>query len=292
MNPFHGLCAFPPTPLDAGCGIDAPRLTGLAHDIVAAGADAIGVLGSTGAYPYLGRAERRRAVGLAVGAAASRVPVLAGIGALATRDVLLHAEDAAAEGADALLLAPVSYQQLTEAEVLGLFSDVAGAVDLPICIYSNPATTGFAFSDDLLARLAERPGIAAVKLPPPPRGEVAADLARRRARIGPGLALGYSGDWIGSEVLGAGAAAWYSVLAGIRPRVAVALSRAARAGDRASLERIEAALAPLWALFRTHGSFRVALAIADLAPPRPVLPLDTAARPALDVALDGLDAAG
>ncbi len=290
MSPFHGLCAFPPTPLDAAGRVDAPRLAALVEEIAAAGADSIGVLGSTGAYPYLDRAERRRAVEVAARAAAGRLPVLAGIGALSTRDVLALAADARAAGAAAALLAPVSYQRLTAAEVFCLFSDVAGATDLPICIYSNPATTGFTFDAELLARLAELPGVAAVKLPPPAPGGVAAELAALSARIGPGLALGYSGDWIAAEALGAGAAAWYSVIAGVRPRAAMALARAARDGDAAALDRLAPAFDPLWDLFRAHGSYRVAHAVAGLIPPRPVLPLGPAARPALDAALARIDA--
>lgn len=51
------------------------------------------------------------------------------------------ARDAAEAGADGLLLAPVSYQKLTEEEVYQHFEAVATAGGLPLCIYNNPGTT-------------------------------------------------------------------------------------------------------------------------------------------------------
>ena len=51
-----------------------------------------------------------------------------GIGALRTEDVIDLARDAKEAGADAGLLAPVSYQPLTEDEVFALFETVARAV--------------------------------------------------------------------------------------------------------------------------------------------------------------------
>ena len=77
------------------------------------------------------------------------------------------ARDAASEGADALLLAPVSYTPLTEEEVYQHFAAVAEATDLPLCVYNNPGTTHFTFSDALLERLAAVPNIKAVKMPLP-----------------------------------------------------------------------------------------------------------------------------
>ncbi|MFL0335533.1 dihydrodipicolinate synthase family protein [Stenotrophomonas maltophilia] len=56
------------------------------------------------------------------------VPVIVGIGALRTRDVLALARDAEDAGAAGLLLAPVSYQPLKEHEVYTLFESVCMAV--------------------------------------------------------------------------------------------------------------------------------------------------------------------
>ena len=155
---FTGLSAFPLTPLDAAGSVDESAFERLVARLAEAGVDSIGALGSTGSYAYLTREERARVAQLAVGAAGD-VPVMVGIGAVRTEHVLAHAHDAQVAGAAAVLLAPVGYQALTEDEVYGLYADVTAELSVPLCVYDNPGTTHFAFSDDLHARVAALPGV-------------------------------------------------------------------------------------------------------------------------------------
>ncbi|WP_395400141.1 dihydrodipicolinate synthase family protein [Arthrobacter sp. UC242_113] len=265
---FYGLCAFPLTPL-AGDNVDEAALARLVTRCVDAGVDSIGVLGSTGIYTYLLREERRRVVRAAV-EAAEGTPVVAGVGAMRTRDVLHCVEDAQSAGASGLLLAPVSYQRLTDEEVYGLYQEASAASNLPIAVYDNPATTGFTFSDELHGRIAELPGIASIKFPPPAPGQAADRIARLRAAVPGGVSLGISGDWAAAEALGAGCDAWYSVIAGLFPKAAkvmVDLSRARETGESGEgdlAREASAALEPVWALFRTYGSLRVAATMAEV----------------------------
>ena len=84
------------------------------------------------------------------------------------------------------------------------------------------------------------------------------------------------------------------VAGGLLPAEALALTRAAMAGDRAEAERIDARFEPLWALFKQFGSFRVMFAIAELLdlcrvlPPQPVLPLGADDRLRVKAALESL----
>lgn len=114
---LRGLSAFPLTPVRDG-GVDQAALAGIVDLLAEAAVDSIGVLGSTGAYTYLTREQRRRVVEIAARRSGD-LPVLAGIGHCATDDVLALAEDAQRAGADAVLLAPVTYQGLTDDEVVG-----------------------------------------------------------------------------------------------------------------------------------------------------------------------------
>lgn len=278
MTLFSGLSAFPITPVDGTGRVDIEGVARLTSRLAEAGVDSIGLLGSTGLYVYLSREERRRAVRAAVAAAGGRTPVMVGIGALRTDAVCDLARDAADEGADALLLAPVSYTPLTEDEAFGLYATAASATPLPLCIYNNPSTTHFSFTPALLARLATVPNIQAVKMPPP-SGSVADDLRGLAAAGAGALAIGYSGDWVAPEALLAGAAGWYSVTGGALPGLSLRLTRAAQGGDRAEVQRLETMLQPLWTLFRRFGGLRVihagvtasGLPHAEL--PRPLLPL-------------------
>ncbi|MGR3484785.1 MAG: dihydrodipicolinate synthase family protein [Paracoccaceae bacterium] len=279
-HPFTALSAFTPTPgLDTGrVGTDALALH-VAH-AASAGAASVGVLGSTGGYPYLSRPERARAIAAGV-EAAGPTPVLAGIGALTQDEVLGCAQDAQAAGAAGLLLAAVSYLPPTEDEVAGLFQTVSDATDLPILIYDNPGTTGVAISDALLARLLAIPRVGGAKSPPAPNGDFAGALAARRA-ASPGASLGFSGDAFAAPAIAAGCDAFYSVLAGMVPR---AMQQQWDSGGTD-----DAPLAPLMALAKRHGTIRLAYGAAPmLGLPPAALPAPL--RPLPDDALDELDAA-
>lgn len=110
-----GLSAFPLTPInnDADGTIDETAFRNLIARLAAASVDSITILGSTGSYAYLTADERRRVVELTIDAAGV-VPVLVGVGATRTRDVLSLAEHAQQSGAAGLLVAPVSYQPLSD----------------------------------------------------------------------------------------------------------------------------------------------------------------------------------
>lgn len=284
MSVFHGLSAFPITPADEHGVVDTDGVMRLTARLTDAGVDSIGLLGSTGTYAYLARTERRRAIRAAVKSVGGKTLLIVGVGALRTDDAQDLARDAEAEGADALLLAPVSYTPLTEEEAFQHYVAVASATGLPLCIYNNPGTTHFTFSPVLLGRLAEVLNIAAVKMPLPGGMPVASELEALRAGPTGRLAIGYSGDWGAAEALLAGADAWYSVVAGFLPEISMQMVRAARAADQMEVLRINELLQPLWDLFREFGSLRVAYAaihelkLSQAQPPKPLLPLSDADR--------------
>ncbi|MFL5331915.1 MAG: dihydrodipicolinate synthase family protein [Geminicoccaceae bacterium] len=293
MHWIKGLSAFPITPCLTDGRVDTDALQSLLDRLVLAGVDSIGLLGSTGSYAFLTRSERRRAVRAAVACVAGRVKLLVGVGALRRGEAVALAQDAKAAGANAGLLAPVSYARLTDEEVFGLFDAVAKA-GLPLCIYNNPATTHFSFSPELVGRLAHVPGVVAVKNPAPSPQESAASVQALRSRVPDGFSVGFSVDWHAAAALLAGGDAWYSVLGGLYPATCLRLTRAAQAGDATEVARIDGRLQPLWSLFREHSSYRVmhlaaALAgIPNAAPPRPVLPLTGQAARSVEQVLNEL----
>ena len=294
MNIFKGLSAFPLTPIDAAGNLIEDALNTFLTRIQAAGADSIGLLGSTGGYAFLTREQRRHTVETAVQCIGGKTPLIVGVGALRTDEAQTLARDAADAGADALLLAPVSYTPLTQEEGFQHFKAVAEATDLPLCVYNNPGTTKFVFSHELIARLAHVENIQAIKMPLPVDGDYADELSKLRSETPEDFSIGYSGDWGAKDALLAGCDAFYSVIAGLLPVEALALTRAAQAGNKVEAERINAAFEPLWDLFRTYGSFRVMYVIADLLglakiePPRPILPLAAEARSQVEAALNQL----
>lgn len=252
------LVAYLPTPRGADGQVAPAPLQVLVDRAVSAGVDAIAVLGSAGGFAYLERAERARVVRAAAEAVDGRVPLLAGIGALTTAAVLAHSGDAAAGGADALLLGTTAYLPLTPDEVVALFRDVAATAERPVWIYHNPRTTGVEIDVETLVRIAHLPGIGGTK----DRGTDAADLRRRYAALSASVPayveIGYSGDLLGVQGLLAGARTWHCGLAGLLPEPFVAATAAAVAGDAAAATAQLEAIRPWLELSQQWGIARLA----------------------------------
>ena len=292
MN-FAGPSAFPLTPMDER-GIDEAAFVGLVSRLAEAGVDSIGALGSTGNYAYLSREERSRVARLAV-QAAEGIPVMVSVGSTRTSHVLELVEDAQAAGAAALLLAPVSYQPLHPGEVFELYAEVDRHVSVPLCVYDNPGTTRFAFSDDLYRDLARLASVEAIKAPAPANDEAATRITQLQQLLVKDAVVGVSGDSLAAASLLAGAATWFSVIAGVLPEAALAITTAARVGDATQAIAASDRLRGFWELFERYGSLRVVAAAAarlglthTVNLPRPLRPLDSSARHQLDQVLDGL----
>jgi|SRR5690554_1995914 len=282
---FTGLSAFPLSPMNRGV-IDEMAFIRLIERLVDAGVDSIGALGSTGNYAYLTREERATIAQLAVKHSGD-VPVIIGISALSTREVLVLAEEAQEVGASAVLLAPMSYQKLSENEVFGLYETVTRQLSVPLCVYDNPGTTHFEFSDELHGRIAQLPNVGSIKIPGVPAEPDAARVRVERLRtlIPSHVTIGVSGDPLAATGLNAGCEAWYSVIGGLFPQTALAITRASQAGNTQEALRLSESLNPLWALFSQHGgSLRVVATAAELK--------GLATSPCLPLPLKGLEREG
>ena len=291
MKSLSGLSAFTLTPFSSTGVVDVDHLQRLVARLAATDIDSIGVLGSTGSYMYLNRAQRARAIKAAVEASGDK-PILAGIGDLRTDRIIEHTASADKAGASALLLAPVSYLPLTDRDFTGLVKTIASGTSLPICLYNNPGTTHFNMTAELVANLASLPTVKAVKNPAPATLMSANELAAKRTDLPEGFILGYSGDALIANVLPAGADAWYSVLAGTLPELALGIWSARAEPERLGV--LQSQFDPLWKCFNTWGGIRVmpeisrmiGLGSLDLA--LPLQPLEHDAVEQIDEALQAL----
>ncbi|GAA0370820.1 dihydrodipicolinate synthase family protein [Bowmanella denitrificans] len=294
---FTGLCAFPLTPFRDEC-IDFQAFEKLLSRLTDAKVDSICAMGSTGLYPYLDHAEFQSVAEKTV-ALADGIPVMVGIGALRTKDVLQKAYLAQQAGVKAVLLAPVSYHPLTEAEVYNLYAKVSAELSVPLCVYENPGVTQFTFSDELYAEVARLNNVAAIKIPGMPfaNAQGAERLARLRSIVPANMAIGVSGDKFAVAGLQAGCDLWLSVVGGLFPQTAMRIVQAIK--DHQAVLAIQWAeqLEPLWQLFvRNWGGMRVMATAADILGitesnclPQPLQPLTSAERASLETLLTQLN---
>ena len=161
---LHGIFVALATPYRQDESLDEEGLQRLVRHLLP---DVHGfvVNGTTGDFPLLTRAERRRAVEIVVEEVAGQKPVIAGTGAVATHEVITLTRDAQAAGADAALIIAPYYLRPSAAGLRRHFSDVAAAVpDLPILLYNFPQLVGQIIPVEVIAGLhAAAPNIIGVK---------------------------------------------------------------------------------------------------------------------------------
>ena len=153
-EPFHGVLPALTTPFtEDGDAIDAAALRALVERLIDAGVGGLVPGGSTGEFTTLTSTERRELIEITVEAAAGRVPVVAGTGALTTRETVelsIHAEQA---GAAAVMIVPPFYEALSWRELHAHYAAVAEAISIPIMYYNLPGATGVKLSAQQLREL-------------------------------------------------------------------------------------------------------------------------------------------
>ncbi|MDQ8707140.1 dihydrodipicolinate synthase family protein [Streptomyces sp. LHD-70] len=161
---FTGILAAVVTPFTAdGSAIDADGVKRQAEHIIGGGVHGLVPGGSTGEFGALTVNERKQTTELYVEAAAGRVPVVAGTGALSTAETVelsVHAEKA---GADAVMIVPPFYDAPSFEELLAFYGDVSEAIDIPIMYYNIPSATGVHLTPEQLAELGRKTRVTSYK---------------------------------------------------------------------------------------------------------------------------------
>ncbi|MFF7652201.1 dihydrodipicolinate synthase family protein [Streptomyces sp. NPDC007983] len=247
--PLTGVVPPLCTPLTPAGEVDTVSLTALAERLVDAGVSGLFALGSSGEAAYLGDGRRRTVLETVVGAAAGRVPVLAGAIDMATERVVDHARTAAALGADAIVATAPFYTRTHPVEIADHFRRVREGAGLPLFAYDIPASVHSKLTPGIVLPLAADGTLAGLKDSSGDDGALRRLLVEARRR---GLLETFS-VLTGSELavdgaLLAGAHGVVPGLGNVDPAGFVRLYRHARAGrwDRAAAEQDR--LAALFAL--------------------------------------------
>src|ERR671926_617553 len=120
---FHGVLPALITPFtEDGSAIDLDALAAIVDRLIRGGVAGLVPGGSTGEFTTLSNAERRELVEVTVTAAAGRVPVVAGTGALSTRETIELSRHAERAGAAAVMIVPPFYDALSWRELLAHYT--------------------------------------------------------------------------------------------------------------------------------------------------------------------------
>ena len=153
------------TPFDTSNNVDLVETENLAGRLTRPGwNDGLVVNGTTGESISTNDAEKSAVVAAAKRALGDHgAKLIAGAGSGDTRSSIKLAREAAAEGADGLLVVAPYYSRPTQAGLLGHFLDIAESTELPIMLYDIPARTGVRIEPETFAAAAKHPRILAVK---------------------------------------------------------------------------------------------------------------------------------
>jgi len=161
---LKGILAAVPTPFTAdGSALDEANLRGQVERLIAGGIHGIVPTGTSGEFLSLSDEEYRRVIELYVQAAAGRIPVIAGVGAMTNAKAIELAQHAERVGADAIMLVPPFYDPMTFENLKAFLKDVAESITLPIVYYNVPGATGIALSAEEIAELGEIEGLDYLK---------------------------------------------------------------------------------------------------------------------------------
>ena len=288
---FSGVLAYPITPFRPGGDLDLDSLEHSVARLARSGVAGIVVLGTSGSFAYLDPHERSEVVRTAVTAAAgSQTPVGVGISAMTTREVLALAYEAENDGADGLVLNPLSYIPLVSQEIADQVETVASSVPLPLCLYNNPATTGFNYPVELAAELSWLDNVVAFKDTAP-----SGRLFHSRHLVfdqlcDPRTVHGASGDRL--IVDAHPGVPWHTGMAALLAPEYVAFHRAVGDGDPEGTERWSAALRPLLRVMAGQRPLSALYALAEVCgvrtgpPRRPLLPVPSRGKRLLAAAVE------
>lgn len=159
---FAGISTALITPFKADGTVDEDAFRRLIDFQEKNGVDVIVPCGSTGESATLSPDEHIRVIEMAVDQA-KKAKVLAGAGSNSTAEAITlsrHAEDL---GADGVLSISPYYNKPTQEGIYLHYKAIAESVGIPIVVYNVPGRTGSNITSDTMLRMAEIPGIDAVK---------------------------------------------------------------------------------------------------------------------------------
>ena len=150
------------TPFDEDGRLAEDAAARLMRHLLATGSDGLVLAGTTGESPTLSDEEKIRLWEIGV-AECGDATVIAGTGSNDTAHSVELTRCATEIGVDAVLVVTPYYNKPNRRGLVEHFRAVAEATDRPVVLYNIPSRCVVDMPNDLLAELAQIPGIAAVK---------------------------------------------------------------------------------------------------------------------------------
>lgn len=230
------------TPFNKDGSIDVGAYKALIQFQMEQGIDGLVPVGTTGESPTLSDKEKELLIQVAVELAQKRIPVIAGTGSNNTAHAIDSTKRAKEMGADYTLQVSPYYNKPSTEGLYRHFVSIAEEGELPVVVYNVPGRCAINLPVSLLLRLAEHPGIVAVKEACGNMSQIE-DLLHRR----PSQFSVLSGDdALTLPMMACGAEGIISVAANMFPAEMVKLTHALLDGDLETAQRMHNRLYPFF----------------------------------------------
>ena len=239
---IQGIIGYLVTPFSDDGRINVHVLETMINRLIDHGVHAIAPLGSTGELAYLSNDEFRLVVDHCLSTVDQRIPVIVGVSGLTTANTIWRAQYAHEAGAQAIMVAPVTYWKLSEREIYQHYRSISEHVPIPIIAYNNPATAGIDMSPEFLVSMFETIDMVTMVK------ESTGDLNRmiQIAQLSGGQLPFYNGsNPLVLEALRVGASGWCTAAPNLCPQQCQALYCAVMSNDFVTAQRIYDQLKPL-----------------------------------------------
>jgi 4-hydroxy-tetrahydrodipicolinate synthase len=277
MIKLKGIIPALLTPTDDNERVSEEGLRKLIKYVLDGGVHGIFVISSTGESYGLTAQEKRRALEIAVDEVGNKVPVMAGVSAIATRECIEQAVAAQKYGADVVSVLTPMFISPNDDELYNHYLKIADAVDIPLSLYNNPERTGVNLSPALVEKLARHPNIIGIKNTSD-NFTLTAEYARRTSGTGFSVMGGRDVHILATLVYGG--TGGVVATANIMPKLAVEIYDKFQQGDLEGALAAQRKLAALRMSFNL-GTFpavtKAALNLMGLQAGSPVLPVQALA---------------
>jgi 4-hydroxy-tetrahydrodipicolinate synthase len=224
---LEGVFSVLPTPFLEDGAVDHESLRRVIDLFIAGGVNGLTALGVTSEVARL--TERAMVLETVMHQTAHRVPVVAGTTADGLRTCIEYTRIARASGAAAVMISPPRLPKPNSDAVVGHFSAVAEAVDIPIVVQDYPPVSGFTMEPLLLARIARVvPSARTIKLEDPPTPLKIAKILQAAQGLEVSIFGGLGGVFLLEELM-AGAAGAMTGFA--YPEILVEIVKTYRSGN-------------------------------------------------------------
>jgi 4-hydroxy-tetrahydrodipicolinate synthase len=223
------------TPFDEQNRVDYDALRRLLDFHLEQGSDGIVIAGTTGESATLSKTEHAALIAAASEYVDRRMIVIAGTGSNSTKQTLDLSLEVGGCKIDGYLLVAPYYNKPTQEGLYRHFTTIADALDKPVMLYNVPGRTVTDIKPETVGRLAQHPGIIALK-------DATGDIERLKQQV---AATGddflyFSGDdFTVLDFIAAGGHGVVTVSGNVVPASMAELCKAASAGELETARKID-----------------------------------------------------